>query len=145
MAAERAEGTDRAERAERAERGERARTNTPEVTCGSFPGPLDHVGPFEVRGVVGARAPGATKVTVTAGWKDGEVYGDEAAVVLIRMASRVYDGALVGPPSGPFTETAEDHLGSPASAYQLMKQVLSRVSVVKGEAPAPRFYGGQIP
>lgn len=110
-----------------------------------IPGPLDHVGPFEVRGVVGARSQSSTEHTVTVGWRDGEIYGDEAAVVAVRMASRVYDGALVGPPTGPFTETAEEHLASPVSAYQLMKNVLSRVSVVEGEIPEPRAVGGRIP
>lgn len=106
-----------------------------------FPGTLDHVGLFEVSGVLGDSGAGDT---VTVGWKEGEPYGDEATLILLRIEARVFDGVPLGPPTGPFTETAEQHLKSPVTAYILMKNVLSEVSVVKGDVPVPQAVGGRI-
>ena len=54
------------------------------------PGPLDHVGPFEVRGAIDAiGAIGENRELVSVGWEDGEVYGHGAAIVLLRMQARI--------------------------------------------------------
>lgn len=59
-----------------------------------FPGTLDHVGPFEVSGVLGDSGAGDT---VTVGWKEGEPYGDEATLILLQIEARVFDGVPLGP------------------------------------------------
>ena len=82
---------------------------------------------------------------VTAGWREGEIYGDELALTLLRLEADCFDGVQVGPPTGPFTTNAHEHLKSPVSAYVLMENVFSEISTFDGPLPYPRATGGAIP
>jgi hypothetical protein len=68
---------------------------------------------------------GGHAVTLT--WTDGIVSGDDAAAVaqVLRLAAG-YDGALAGPPNGPYTR--ERHLDNPYTARVLLLLVLGHTA-----------------
>lgn len=63
----------------------------------------------------------ARAVTLT--WTDGVVSGDDAELVAqVQRLATDFEGALLGPPNGPYTTT--QHLASPYTARMLMLLVL---------------------
>src|SRR5258708_31450079 len=63
------------------------------------------------------------KRPVTLTWTDGVVTGsDKKAVAQMEQLAHDFDGALLGPPNGPYT--TEQHLASPDTARMLLLMVL---------------------
>ncbi len=75
------------------------------------------------------------KRPVTLTWTDGVVTGsDKKAVAQMEQLAHDFDGALLGPPNGPYT--TEQHLASPYTARMLMLMVL-RYKATAPPAPFP--------
>jgi hypothetical protein len=65
------------------------------------------------------------KREVTLTWTDGVVTGTDAeAVAQVKRLAAGYDGALIGPPNGPYT--TKKHLDNPYTARVLLLLVLGR-------------------
>lgn len=91
---------------------------------------------FTVTGIMGGE-------TYTVTWEAGEVRGDLEAVEAIQRRARYWEGRIVGPPTGPFTET--DHLRSALSAILVMDSVFQEILSTKGRIPsAPRVPPGAV-
>lgn len=66
-------------------------------------------------------------------WSPAGISGDEDAVRLIERRAAELDGALVGPPCGPYTDTK--HLADPLSSFCLLEDVFDVITDALGDVP----------
>lgn len=60
-------------------------------------------------------------------WDNGALSGDGFAVDLVRLKARSMEGYLVGPPTGPWTDT--EHLKDPLSTIFVVGELFEIISV----------------
>lgn len=67
-------------------------------------------------------------------WEDGQLSGDQQAILLLQSQAAVWEGREVGPDEGPYTLT--DHLQSPISTGWLLNMLFQPGSIqISGDEP----------
>lgn len=74
--------------------------------------------------------------TVIVVWRDGELSGDGLFVNPVNVEAALMDGARLGPPEGPYSET--DHLSTPLGFCLIVERVLPDGYELRGDLPAER-------
>lgn len=75
---------------------------------------------------------GGEKVVLV--WRDGELAGDEAAVMLVRDQAALMEGRSIG--VSPLWTTTTNHLSDQRSFLELCRMVMD-VTSTKGDEPGP--------
>ena len=70
-------------------------------------------------------------------WEDGKLNGRDEDVALIETEAEAWEGAPLGPITGPFTLSAKEHLASPLSMVFLARKLLGEEFTVEGDIPEP--------
>ncbi len=75
-------------------------------------------------------------------WDDGELRGDEVAIMAITVVAEAREGSTVGHPEGPFT--THNHMADPLSAATIISEAMIPPLAFSGYLPRPERPPGSV-
>lgn len=77
-------------------------------------------------------------------WEDGVLTGDRLPIALVKRTIRAADGMPLGPPVGPFTYSAADHIRSGPTMQTVMQSVFDPDAEFRGDVEMPPVPPGAV-